>query len=275
MTMDDFIGYARELSAYNSKHGTAIPFIKLSTFNRLDYLFEYLFKSQFNDPYYAIEEKYDKQKDKAFLDTLLLFEQLAQYQPILNKGWAELNWDQWKRDFLDDDGLFVMAGSYMYDHLRAIDPVKYINTAPVEFPYVVAPNGLVAGYFTSFAVMKNSPNRQQAMELMQLWSEPRTAERWVRQTKNPTGLRHLNEPVRVTATDLYSRFILDMEELYGELPRRYFRKPVYAFGADNPVSATELHDRLADILDKKITARQYYEDVMTRFQHNREQRLRP
>lgn len=271
MTIENFIGYARELSVYNRKHGTEIPFIKLSTFNRLDYLFEYLFKSQFDDPHYAIEEKYDKQKDKAFLDTLLLFEQLSQYQPILDKGWAELTMDQWKREFLEGDGLFLIGGSYIYDFFRAIDPVKYTKTMPVEFPYVVKPNGLVAGYFTTFAVMKNSPNLQQAMDLMKLWSEPKVAERWVNLTKNPTGLRHLNEPVSSTGKEPYSRFIMDMQELYGHLPMRYLRSPVYAFGSDNPVSATELHDRLADILEAKITARQYYDDVKRRFLQNQKQ----
>ena len=39
-----------------------------------------------------------------------------------------------------------------------------------------------------WAVMKNSPNREAAIRLMQFWSRPEIAEKWVRYTKNPTGL---------------------------------------------------------------------------------------
>jgi hypothetical protein len=66
-----------------------------------------------------------------------------------------------------------------------------------------------------------------------------------------------------------------MQKKYGSMPMRYLRSPVYVFGKDNPVSATELHDRLADILAGKLTARKYYEDVMQRFHHNRMQSPAP
>ncbi len=275
MTINDFIGYARDLSAYNQKNNTSIPFIRLSAWNRLDYLFEYLFKSQFTDPLYAIDEKYDPRKDKAFLDTLLIFEELARYQPVIDTNWRDLPWEQMKQDFLDGNGLFTIAGSFTYNQFRAAAPEKLIDTVPVEFPYVRQPNGLVADYIPTFAVMKNSPNREQAIELVMLWTEPRVAEMWVNMTKNPTGLRyHLKPAVNESQADPYSRFIFDMQKKYGTMPMRYLRSPVYVFGKDNPVSATEFHDRLADILTGRLTARSYYADVLERFQRNRQQTLR-
>jgi hypothetical protein len=135
MTSDDFLAYARALAAYNKEHGTSIPFLHLSSLNRIEALFEYLFKSQFSDPGLVIEEKYDASKAKAFLP----------------------------------------GGTCMYSHFRGVSPQHYQNGIPVEQPYVKQPNGLVGLFVNAFAVMKRSPNRQAAIDLSMMWAEPEIA----------------------------------------------------------------------------------------------------
>jgi ABC-type glycerol-3-phosphate transport system substrate-binding protein len=114
--------------------------------------------------------------------------------------------------------------------------------------------------------MKNGPNKKAALNLLKLWAEPKIADRWVAYTKNPTGLRgSLQAPASETGVDVYNRYILDMTRDYGHLPMRYFRALTYIFGEKNPVTPNELRANLAEILLGKMTAQEFYDDVMKRF----------
>ena len=268
MTLDDFLSYAQSLAEYNQEHNTSIPFIKMCSWNRLDILFEYLFRSLSGDPYLAIEAKYHPEKERFFLETLLAFEKLSAYQPVLNSDYDNLKWDTWIREFLDGTGLFIVAGSYMYSHFLGIYPEKYENAIPVEPPIIKYSNGIVGDFIPTFAIMKKSPNKEAALNLLKLWSEPKIADRWVAYTKNPTGLRgNLQAPASEAGADVYNRYILDMTRDYGHLPMRYYSAPTYIFGEKNPVSPNELRANLAQILLGKLTAREYYDDVMKRFRN--------
>ena len=266
MTLDDFLSYAKRLAEYNQEHNTSIPFIKMCSWNRLDILFEYLFKSLSDDPSFAIEATYHPEKERLFLETLLAFEKLSAYQPVLNSDYDDLTWDTWIREFLDGDGLFIVAGSYMYSHFLGIYPEKYENAIPVEPPIIKYANGIVGDFIPTFAVMKDSPNKEAALNLLKLWAEPKIADRWVAYTKNPTGLMgSLQAPASEAGVDVYNRYILDMTRDYGHLPMRYYSALTYIFGDKNPVTPNELRAKLAQILHGKMTAREFYDDVAKRF----------
>ena len=266
MTLDDLFSYAEQLSEHNQKHNTSIPLIKLCSWNRLDILFEYLFKSLSDDPYLASENQYHPEKEGLFLETLLAFEKLSAYPPVINADHADLEWDRWIREYLDGDGLFIVAGSYMYSHFLGIYPEKYENAIPVEPPIIKYSNGVVGDFIPTYAVMKKSPNRDAALNLLKLWSEPKVADRWVAYTKNPTGLKgHLQTPTSDARDDVYNRYLEDMTTAYGHLPMRYYRAPTYIFGAKNPVTPNELRASLVKILLGKMTAQEYYDDVTMRF----------
>lgn len=267
MTVDDFVRYAKKLAEYNAKNNSTVPFIKLCSWNRLEILFEYLFRSQLDTPKEGVDEHYSDRKEKAFIDTLLIFEELARYQPVINRDWQSLDWEQWKQDFLDGDGLFVTAGTYMYSLFRGIDPEKFARLVPVEPPYVKKTNGLVGDYINTFAVMKKSENKREAIDLLMLWSEPKVAEKWITYTKNPTGIKgHLDDPVgRILTDNVYNNFVRDMTRQYGNMPMRYFREPSYVFGHKNIISASEFREKLALILEGKLTAQAYFDDVIKRY----------
>ena len=55
-----------------------------------------------------------------------------------------------------------------------------------------------------------------------------------------------------------------MEAKYRGTLMMYLRRPTYALGKENPVSVTELRERLAEILEGELKARDYFEDVMGR-----------
>ncbi len=268
MTVEEFLGYARKLAEYNRRHGTRIPFLHINSFNRIEGLFEYIFKSQFTDPQFVIEERYDTKKAEAFLATLEIFEQLSRYQPVVNEGWRTLDWVRCERDFLAGHGLFLPGGTWMYSHFRGSSPEHYANGIPVEQPYARQPNGLVGLFAHAFAVMKKSPNREAAIELSMMWAKPETAEKWVEYTRNPTGVRgNFKEPAfERKDMDVYGRFLLDMEKQYSSLPMRNFRAPTYAFGKDILESDEEFRNNLVLILEGKLKAKDYYQTILSQVQ---------
>lgn len=270
MTLDDFVGYAERLQRYNREHGTSIAFLKLSSWNRVDALFEQLFKSQFDDFAAAVAPRYSEEKRRAFLATLEAFERLARHQPVVNAGWARLTSDDFKRQFLlDDDALFIVGGTFMYSQFRGVSRTACEKARPAEDPYVRRANGLVGDYTPAFAVMKASPRRDAAVELVMSWAQPKNADKWVRYTKNLTGSRSfLSEPKAFDVGafgDVYERYLADMQSKHRGLPVLNFRGLSCVFGEANPVPVVELREKLAAILEGKLAARTYYDDVMRRF----------
>ena len=263
LDIDTFLSYAKKLHEYNSANGTSISFFSMCSFNRVESLFEYIFRSQFEDPQLAIAEEYSSTKKQALLKSLLIFEQLSKYQPIFNPGWEDLAWSDWERQFLEGSSLFIITGTYMYNSLFSQDPEKALNVIPIQPPHVKQNNGMVGDYMNVFAVMKNAPNKENAINLLKLWSEPKIGEKWVNYTRNPTGIRgHLSDAAGFAAdSDPYSAFIHDMSKKYAHLPTRNFRRPTLIFGKDSPVSANAFRRSLTRILEGKLTAREYYSNI--------------
>ncbi len=268
MDIDTFLSYAKKLHEYNIANGPSISFFSICAFNRIEALFEFIFRSQFEDPQLAIAEKYTPATKDAFLKSLLIFEQLSKYQPIFNKNRQDITVTEWEEQFLDGSSLFIHTGTYMYNILFSLDPVKALNLIPIEPPHVKQNNGMVSDYLNAFAVMKNAPNKENGVNLLKLWSETKVGEKWIDYTKNPTGIKgHLNEVVdSQDNSDPYISFVNDMDKEYGHLPVRNFRKPTYVFGKKFHLSANEFRKDLTRILEGKLTAQEYYSDITARME---------
>jgi ABC-type glycerol-3-phosphate transport system substrate-binding protein len=269
MTVNDFVACAEQLQRYNRKYGTAVTFLKLSAFNRTDTLFESLFRSQFADHAAAVAPVFTEAKARAFLRALEAFERIARHQPVVNRGWQDLTIEEWRRRTLvDDDALFVLGGTFMYSHYRGADPARAAKMRPIENPALGPTRVLVGDYTPVFAVMKNSPRRDVAIDFLMSSATPKNAERWVRYTKNLTGVRgYLSDTTsrQVDAFgDVYEKYLVDMLASNGDRPIVNLRNPTYVFGADTPVSVVELREKLTAILEGTLTAGAYYDDVMRR-----------
>ena len=269
MTFDDFESYAEALHRYNRSHGSSISFIQVGSWNRLDFLFENIFKSLFDEFDDAVEKTFNEEKKQAFLETLTLFEGLSKYQPILPEGWEKVSALDINRNILvDNASLFIPGGTFMYNQFVTVDPEKSTKMRPVENPIVERANGLIGDYTPIFAVMRKSEHREVAIDFLMSWSQPKIAEKWVRYTKNLTGTKgNLSEIESGEAGvfgDVYETYVRDMERKHAGVRMMYMRTPSYVFGESTPVSVVELRDRLADILEGELTARDYYEDVMRR-----------
>lgn len=159
----------------------------------------------------------------------------------------------------------------MYNQFVTIDPVESVKMRPVENPVIGKANGLIGDYTPVFAVMKESKNRDTAIDFLMSWAQPKIAEKWVRYTKNLTGTKgNLSETVSGELGafgDTYERYVTDMEKKHGAVRMMYMREPSYVFGKDSPVSVVELRAKLAEILEGRLTAQAYHEDLMRRIGH--------
>lgn len=269
MTFDDFVACAERLQRYNREHGTSIPLLKLSSWNRVDALFESLFRSQFEDHAAAVAPVFTEEKARAFLRTLEAFERLSRHQPAVNPGWRDLTSEEWRRGMLfDDDALFIVGGTFMYSQYRGLDPGRALKMRPIENPALGPARVLVGDYTPVFAVMKASPRRDLAVEFLMSSATPKNAERWVRYTKNLTGVRgYLSDTTsrHIDAFgDVYEKYLVDMQERNAGRPIVNLRDPTYVFGAGSPVTVVELREKLAAILEGALTAQAYYDDVRRR-----------
>ena len=103
-----------------------------------------------------------------------------------------------------------------------------------------------------WAVMKNSPNRDVAIRLMQFWSRPEIAEKWVRYTKSPTGLAgNLYDPEY--GQDIFA-------EYQRKLSATRTMKPD-VFTLDRNESAYLLFEHLSALLRGKLTAAEAYRKI--------------
>lgn len=267
MTFGDFLDYAKALHNHNKLHGSSIPLIKICSWNRLELFFENFFKSLFPDFASATDMVWNNAKKQALLKTLQAFEEISKYQPVLNTGWENLTMGNFINDFLQkDDGLFITGGTYMYGHFYKIDQKESRKLFPVETPVLGKTNGLIADFTPTFAVMKKSQNRQEAEAFLMAWAEPVVAERWVSSTKSPTGIKgHLSD-YAMEPTDVYEKFALDMQQKYNQVPMVSLRTPTYVFGPKCPVTINELREKLAHILEGKLTAQKYYNEIVARLE---------
>ena len=260
MTLNDLIGYAQVVHEYNTHSGTPISlFYEAKDWPTLEMLFQRLFKSTFENYDEAISQVSSARKQAALLKAFQAFEQLGQYHPLIPSHHQNI-WFDTRQLVLDDKALFYVGGTWMYSHWRGIDQNKLEKMVPAELPVFQKVNHSLGGYIPSWAVMKNSPNREAAISLVMYWSRSQVAEKWVRYTKNPTGLRG-NLDSAVLGSDLYEKFQFDIIEKYGS-DLDYCADAAYIFGHKNAHLGTRIDQLLRMLLTEKITAQQAYKDIV-------------
>jgi ABC-type glycerol-3-phosphate transport system substrate-binding protein len=189
MSADDLLGYVQQVDEYNRTADVPVsPFVDFKhsgSFGRLAYNL-FLSASTENDP-----EK-DRQVVRQVLNT---FEKLGQLHPVLYRN-PDDNWQNAARLLMDDKALFLIEPTWRYNTLQADFPQLLDKMRLAQLPGFQKQRYYVGGFMPVWAVMKNSPNRVEAIRLMQFWSKPEIAEKWVRYTKNPTGLAgNLYDPI--------------------------------------------------------------------------------
>jgi len=151
----------------------------------------------------------------------------------------------------------------MYSHWHGIDARKSMKMVPVEMPMYQEVNHYIGGYNPMFAVAKDSPVRDEAIELMMAFSTPNTAEKWIRYAKGPTGIKGgISEAGSTSAkTTQFDTFITYITDKYGG--NVFDSKTVdYILGEKYKDLTVKFAMHLGAVMDGKATADEAYENIL-------------
>ncbi|MBN1916807.1 MAG: extracellular solute-binding protein [Verrucomicrobia bacterium] len=260
MTLEDLVGYVRAVHDYNATHGTSIAALyEAKDWRTTEYLFRHLFASAVGDYDELRQKTASEGKRASLLKTLQALEEIGRYQPLIG-SYNDNVWFDTRGLVLDGQALFYVNGSWMYSHWMNLNETKTMKMVPAELP-VLAPTDFYMGSYTpQFAVFKNAPNRDAAVRLLQFWCQPKVAEKWVRYTKAPTGLRG-NLETSTAGTDQFEQFQARVNTTYGG--RLYFSDDVgFILGEENKLLGHVVNEQVVRLLAGETTAQQAYDAVM-------------
>jgi ABC-type glycerol-3-phosphate transport system substrate-binding protein len=115
------------------------------------------------------------------------FEQLGRSNPLPNNT-VEKDRKAAAADLVNGRTFFLIDATWFYNTLQAAFPEQVNNICPIQMPGFEKQNFYIGGFLPVWAVMKNSPAREAGIRLLQFWSRPDIAEKWVYYTKCPTAL---------------------------------------------------------------------------------------
>lgn len=215
MTSDELISIVRQIYQFNQENGTNYSaFFDSGDWITLGILYEHLIKS-------GIDFSKDNQLDKTFtqeykevfLKTLKLFEELGKYDPLISSA-SQNQWSTSQNLVLENQAIFYINGTWMYNIWEEIDHVAVDKMLPCELP-TFQPIKFYPGMFqNNFAVLKNAPGRDNAVKFMMFLASKDVAEDWVQSAKSPTGIkRHFSKST--IGQDKHEQFITKMSQKYG------------------------------------------------------------
>lgn len=201
LSIDDFLHFIEAVKKYNEKTGSQVNFILLE---RMEF-FNFLFSTALNyDPEKASTYTLSEKKE-ALLSALHLIQKL---------GSANFSHSTNALDFLKTENyLFVDGATWSYNKYVAYDSLKSSKIVPIEFPAVQKPFVYSGSYQMHFGVLKNSPQKQNAIKLLMYLSSTDNAENWVQTTKNPTGMKRHFKADGVSS-DKFDNFITHIQDKY-------------------------------------------------------------
>jgi hypothetical protein len=271
MTVDDLLGYFKQVDDYNKAHGTRIPILydsgdykggigyAQSVFN----IFQSLFRSEFSSLAEVEDKTPSDAKMAAVRKVLGSLEEMSKYKPLI-PGWKDLDWWGTRYYVLDDKAVFTACGaSWMYSQWHGIDSTETMKMVPVEMPAYRPVNHYMGGYNSMFAVAKDSRVRDEAVKLLMSFSTPNAAEKWVRYAKAPSGVKgNISTAGGVSPnSDQFDRFIAYITDKYGG--NVFDSKTVdYIIGGKYKDLTVKFNMHLGDVVDGKVTADEAYKAIL-------------
>ena len=187
MTYEDLLGYVKRVQAYNQDAEAPIAaFLDLYYSGANMHLFYSLLLSLLpgGDPVTAGDDEVRTAAEQV----LSLMEELGRCNPM--GGYEPFStWGEAAQVMMDDRALFFSDATWYYNKFEQFDADGMSKLRLAQMPAVGTEQNLIGGYMTTWAVFKDAPGRDAGIQLLQYWSQPAIADRWVRYTKCPTGLR--------------------------------------------------------------------------------------
>jgi hypothetical protein len=221
MTFEDFKGYLKAIYEYNVKNPSnyITPLYESVDWPTTAALGIQLYSSLLdNQQEFLMGEITDKRLD-AWGKTLEALEQIAPYKPI-NPEWKKVNWGKTTGSLINEECLFYVNGSWMYNIWLGLDKEKINNCMPAEFPSFKTPSVYPGGYQVMWAVLKKAPHKDEAIKFLLAMNKPAMAEMWVRYTKCPTGIKGNLTGVSF-GKDQFENFSFYIQNTYKSTTYRY------------------------------------------------------
>jgi hypothetical protein len=189
MTVDDFIAYIKAVYEYNLKNPDdyIIGIHDASDWRTAFVIVFNVYISALNNPELLFTLKPHEEKLRAWHKTLKVLEEISHYNAF-DPEVENITWSQSRFDLINEKCLFYTNGSWMYNIWEAEDVQKTMNCYPNEFPVFSKIDTYPSSYQIMWGVLKNSPNRDEAVKFLLAMNTPDIAEMWVQYTKCPTGI---------------------------------------------------------------------------------------
>lgn len=261
LSIETLLAHAKQLHVYNQTAET--PVFLIQDYSRATCsarLFKSLLTSLIIDQNGEVPIDLNQtQRNTILLKTLSALEELARYD-ALNPASETATREQSLDLMLSDRALLYFDSTSTYNEFRESSHAKGLNNMQLfNLPSFSTPKHSLGSYSSSWAVMNNSPNRDIAIELLKFWSRPEVAEKWVRNTKSPSGLNgNLYNPNYSDDTlGQYQEAMTKQNYRYIYAPR----KVINSFWPRSLLSGSEFHRKVQAILAGERTAQEIYNEI--------------
>jgi ABC-type glycerol-3-phosphate transport system substrate-binding protein len=246
MTAENLLQYVQRVDEYNQTSAVPISafadFEYSGSFHRLAY-----------NLYLSAQPDGTERNDSAIRQVLETFEKLGQLHPVLMTQTNTITWPDAAQMLIEDKALFMVEPTWRYNSIQKNYPQLLSKMRLAQLPGFKKQQYFVGGFMPVWAVMKNSPNRDAAIRLMQFWSRPEIAEKWVRYTKSPTGLAgNLYDPEY--GQDIFAEYQRKLSAT------RTMKPDIFALDR-NAFPAYLMFDHLSELLQGKLTAAEAYRKI--------------
>lgn len=268
MTFEDFKGYLQAVDQYNqtvSEEERIYGILEAGDWKTMIDIFNQLFLSNLESNEHYHNEYISESKLKAWHKTLKQIEEIAAYKP-LHPDWRSMVWNDIFPYMLDEKYLFFSNATWMYNFWQAADESRLKNMMPTEYPTTKPVDYYIGGYQIMWVVPKNAKNKEAAIEFLLEMNKPRVADKWVRYSKSPTGIK-AELASSAFGGDQFEDFVNGIDEKYGENMITLSGNSQYIFDQERRFSKNYGHE----VMMGEITA----DEAMRRIRENfREQNIR-
>jgi len=137
----------------------------------------------------------------------------------------------------------------MYNIWEDKDNIKVKNIFPSELPTFNTVNLYPTAYFATWAVLKKSPNRDEAIDFLLALNQPEIADSWVQYTKSPTGIKGRMSDANF-GTDAFEAFTNYIGNNYSENNYNFSEElSMYIIGENSTANTY-----YKEVIEGKITA---------------------
>jgi ABC-type glycerol-3-phosphate transport system substrate-binding protein len=250
MTLDDFKGYLKAAHEYNLRNpqNYITPIYESVDWPTTMVIGIQLYASLLDNSEEFLLGKITDKRLNAWKRTLEAIEEIASYEP-LNPNWQKISWGKSTASLINEECLFYVNGSWMYNIWLGIDKDKTNNCMPTEFPSFNKPVIYPAGYQVMWGVPKNAPHREEAIKFLLAMNMPSMAEMWVRYTKCPTGIKGNLTGISF-GKDQFENFSYHIQDLYKTRTYRYSENSSWILDKQNEKTPVFF----SEVMQGKMTA---------------------